>query len=261
MVVLPVRPSLYLAEQLYLAELTSRSHNWLMTRHRRPRLRLRLRIRGWVALLGVALWACGAVAGEKERLAFRAKPAEAYPARDAHEGLIAAAEPFETRQKAKPVFGKPNLAKAGILPVLVVIANTTDKTVRLDDLLVQLLTRDRQKIEPTPAEVVVQRLTGKGKQPRRTVPYPLPRLPGGSRANVVMEVLVHEFNMRLLPPESTASGFFYFEIGSGRDWLSGSKLYLTQLVWAHNSQPLMYFEISLDDALRGRPPSSSGRKP
>ena len=127
MVVLPVRPSLYLAEQLYLAELTSRSRNWLITRHRRPRLRLRLRIRGSVALLGVALSACGAVAGEKERLAFRAKPAEAYPARDAHEGLIAAAEPFETREKAKPVFGKPNLAKAGILPVLVVIANTTDK--------------------------------------------------------------------------------------------------------------------------------------
>ena len=209
----------------------------------------------------MALWTSGAVAGEKERLAFRSQPAEAYPARDTHEGLLVAAEPFETRQKTKPVFGKHNLAKAGILPVLVVIANTTDKTVRLDDLSVQLLTRNRQKIDPTPAGVVVQQLTGKGRKSRRTVPYPLPRLPGSSRAKVAMEVLVHEFNMRLLPPESTASGFFYFEVGRSRDWLRGSKLYLTQLIWAHNAQPLMYFEVSLDDALRDRSPPGSDRKP
>ena len=228
-----------------------------MTRHRRP---VRTVGRG-AALLAAALLACGALAGQKERLMFRPKPADAYPARDAHEGLVVAAEPFETREKTKPVFGKHNLAKAGILPVLVVIANTTDKTVRLDNLSVQLLTRDRQKIEPTPAEVVVQRLKGGRGSSRGRMPFPLPRLPG-SRATVAIEVLIHEFNMRLLPPESTASGFFYFDLGRARGWPPGSSLYLTQLFWAHTAQPLMYFEVSLDDAHNGRPPGSgSHRKP
>ena len=253
MAVRPFRDSLYLAEQLYLAERRSFFHNWLVRRQRARKTSGRqggLRIWGGVAFLGMALLACEAAAGEKERLTFRPKPAEAYPARDTHEGLTVAAEPFETRQKTKPVFGKHKLAEAGILPVLVVIANTTDKTVRLDSFSVQLLTQDRRKIDPTPAGVVVQRLSGKkGKK----LPFPLPRLPGGSRGNAAMEVLVHEFNMRLLPPDSTASGFFYFDIGRNRDWLRGSKLYLTRLFWAHNSQPLMYFEVPLDEALHTRP--------
>lgn len=204
-------------------------------------------------LLALVMLAVLGTADEKEQPGFRPKPAEAYPARDAHEGLIVAAEPFDTREKAKPVFGKHDLAKAGILPVLVVIANTTDKTVRLENLTVQLITRERQKIEPTPAGAVLARLKGKIRYPAGPTPSRIPRLPRG-RDSEAVEVVFHEFSMRLLPPEATASGFFYFDVGRGRDWLPGSKLFVTQLFWAHNGQPLMYFEINLDDALRAAPP-------
>ncbi len=196
-------------------------------------------------------------AGEKERLLFRARSADAYPARDAHEGLIVAAEPFDTREKTRPVFGKADWGKAGILPVLLVMTNNTERAVRLDHLSIQLLTRDRQKIEPTPAGTVVLRLKGKESYPRDPVPSPVPRLPRRSRGGESLEVQIHEFNMRLLPPNSTASGFFYFDLGRGRDRAPGSQVYLTQLYWAHNAQPLMYFEINLDDALGAGPRGGS----
>ncbi len=191
----------------------------------------------------------GAVAGEKQRLLFRARPADAYPARDSHDGVIVAAEPFHSRERIKPVFGKQELLKAGILPVLLVITNNTEKAVRLDDLSVQLITADHQKIQPTPAETVLARLRGRGgAKPQDTGPSPLPRIPRSSGPSG-LEVQVLAFSMRMAPPGSSASGFFYFDLGRRLDLVSGSKVYVTQLFWAHNSQPLMYFEMNLDDAL------------
>ncbi len=200
--------------------------------------------------------------GEKERLLFRSKPAGEYPARDAHEGVVVAADLFDTREKSKAVFGKLDLQKAGILPVLVVITNATDRTVRLDNLEVRLLTADRQKIEPTPAETATLRLKGKGKggDPRDSGRSPFPRLPrGGGGAG--LELQVHEFNMRMAVPNSTISGFFYFDVGRGRAVLAGAKVYLTEMRWAHNAQPLMYFEVNLDDVVRGAPPADAPSAP
>lgn len=205
-------------------------------------------------LLLLALLPGAAGAGQKERLMFRAQPASAYPARDAHEGIVVAADPFDAREKSAPVFGKHDLRKAGILPILLVITNDTDRTVRLDKFRVQFLTRDRQKLEPTPAEAVVQRLTGKAAvafPPDTRSPIPkVPRTP--SRKDGAVEVLAHEFNMRMVPPKSSASGFLYFDVGRNRDWLPGSSVYLTDLIWAHNSQPLLFFEVKLDDALKAK---------
>ena len=189
-------------------------------------------------------------AGQKERLLFRAQPAGAYPAKDAHEGLIVAADPFDTPAKSSAVFGKLDLRRIGILPILLVITNDTNKTVRMDKFSVLLITRDRQKLEPTPGDSVARRLRGKDGLPGDRTPSPLPKIPRrSSRNDTSIEVQVHEFNMRMVLPNSSASGFLYFDVGRSRDWVAGSKVYLTDLVWANNSQPLMYFEVQLDDAL------------
>lgn len=191
-------------------------------------------------------------AGEKERLLFHAQPARAYPARDAHEGLVVAADPFDAPAKSSAPFGKLDFRRAGILPVLVVMANETGRAVRLDRASVQLITRDRQKIEPTPSEEVRRRLGG-GKPVSAAggrSPSPVPRIPGrGSSKDSAIEVQVHEFAMRMVLPNSSASGFFYFEVGRGRDWVAGSKIYITDLYWADTSKPLMFFEVVLDDAI------------
>lgn len=164
--------------------------------------------------------------------------------------MTIAAEPFETRDEIKSVFGKADLQKAGILPVLVVVENKTENTVRLDNLSVQFITATRQKIEPTPANEVLLMLRSK-KAPRDLGPSKWPRI-GGSRGTEHIEVQVHEFSMRMVPAGEKIHGFFYFDVGQGRDRIPGSKVYLTNLLWAHNAQPLLFFEINLDASLRGR---------
>ena len=203
------------------------------------------------------LCAAYAAAGEKERLLFRAQPAETYPAHEAHDGIVIAADPFDSRVRTRTVFGKTDVLRAGFLPLLVVLTNTTDKTVRLDRLVVQLITADRQKIEPTPSGTVMMRARG-GKvtnSPSPSPRSPIPRL--GRSKDQGMELQVHEFNLRMAVPGATISGFFYFDIGAHREAVIGARLYLTDLLWAHNAQPLLYYEIELDKARGGR--QGSGR--
>lgn len=207
---------------------------------------------GRLAVCFVLLVSSASQGGEKERLLFRPQPARSYPARDAHEGLVVAADPFDQADKSSAAFGKQDFRRAGILPVLVVMANETGRTVRLDRLSVQLITRDRQKIEPTPSEEVMRRLRGSKSTslPGDRTPSPIPRIPRRSSSkDSGLEVQIHEFNMRMLLANSNASGFFYFNVGQGRDWVAGSKVYLTGLYWADDSKPLMFFEVNLDDAI------------
>jgi len=198
------------------------------------------------------LLAAAATSGEKERLLFRPGPAETYPARDSHDGITIAADPFHTREKAKQVFGKFDLLKAGYIPVLVVMSNPTDKTVRMEELSVKLVTRDRQTIEPTPGDSVMMYVRGKNRKEPRKMPSPLP-WPGGKPPSG-LEVQVHEFSMRMLPAGGIATGFFYFDLARRPELLHGAKLFISNMTWAHNGQALLFYEVPLDAALAGAPP-------
>lgn len=194
-------------------------------------------------------WVPAARAGDKERLLFKAKPADAYPARDSHEGVTIAAEPFDTPEETKEVFGKNDPLRVGILPILVVIQNNSDRTIKLENLSIRFITRDRQNLEPTPVDVVAARVTGKTDYSRSPVPSPIPKISRAPKTKGI-EVMVHAFNAPIVSAKSNASGFFYFETGRRGDWLSGATLFLNQLIWANDSQPLLYFEIDLSKALK-----------
>jgi hypothetical protein len=199
-----------------------------------------------LCLTALVLGSAGA--SQRDQREFRVKPAESYPARDVHENLVVAAEPYETPDEIKSAFGKDDPYKLGFLPVLVVISNNSAKTVRLDRMKVEFITRERQKVEPTPANDVVLRLRGGGRPP--DIPgQRLPRLPGSKPAgDKGADVLARAFEMRMVPPQATASGFMYFDVGRRRDWLAGAQLYLTGLVWANDGQELMFYEVDLDKA-------------
>jgi len=202
-----------------------------------------------VALLGFALAALSPAAADE--LEFRAKPAEAYAARDSHEGVVVAVEPFDTPELTKPAFGKIDFRKAGIVPVLVVIANNTYRTIRLDEASVRFISGDRQQIEPTPAEDVVRRFGGG--YSRDSGPFPIPRRSSRPlKSRDATEVIAREFVVRMIPPQTSVSGFFYFDLRRARTQLPGGTFFLTDLFWADDSQALMFFEVSFDDALKAR---------
>ena len=155
---------------------------------------------------------------------------------------------FQGRDKIKQAFPKTDLEKLGVLPVLVVIANDNDHALQLDRMQVQLITKDRQPLNPTSGEDVLR--TGRVQRPEltpRPSPFPIPR---GSRANKRQnensEVADREFVAPVVAARSTAQGFFYFRLGKGPDRLAGAKLYLGGIRNAKTGQELLYFEIGLD---------------
>lgn len=208
-------------------------------------------VRFWLVAMVLAVVCLPLAAGEKERLMFQAKPAESYPARDEHEGVIVAVEPFEKAEESKAVFGKNDPGRVGIVPVLLVIANRTDKTLRLDDLKVQFIARTREKVEPIEPDAVMGRMGKKVERGMPGPPSPIPRISVRKDAGA-LEVLVHAFNMRMVPPNGTASGFLYFDLGEGHEWLPGGQLFVNNLRWANSGQELLYFELDMDKSLAAR---------
>lgn len=184
---------------------------------------------------------CAAQGADKEK-PFQPGPVESYPCRLTQEKVTVAAEPFETEAETKTAFGKLNPNRYGILPVLVVIRNDSEATIRLDEMRVEYITATRQRIEATPASEVAK--TDSPSRPRVT-PGPWPgRVPRGTRNSPLRawEIEGRAFVARMLPPGETASGFFYFQAPHR----AGATLYVTGLKEARSGRALFYFEIPLD---------------
>jgi hypothetical protein len=126
----------------------------------------------WIALLSIAV----ASGGDKERLLFKPGPAGSYPFRQTLDKVTVAAAAFRSDADLEPAFGKLNPYRYGILPVLVVIQNDSGKTLALDRLKLELVTVDRDHIDPTPASEV--RYLGGASPPGPVVMGPpIPGLP------------------------------------------------------------------------------------
>ena len=63
-------------------------------------------------------------------------------------------DPYNTQDKQKTAFGKLDLYNFGVLPILVVIENTGDKAIRLDDIKVEYVGPNGNHVEATPAKEV-----------------------------------------------------------------------------------------------------------
>jgi len=147
-------------------------------------------------------------------------------------------DPYVDEDKAKTAFGKLNPYQLGVLPVLVVIQNDSNKTIRLDRIHAVYNGPQGDKVEATPAKDV-RYLRGPN---RPSVPTtPLPKLSKGKNPLNAWEIEGRAFAAKMLPAGQTASGFFYFQTGLKR----GSTIYLSGLADAATNDELFYFEIPL----------------
>ena len=108
-------------------------------------------------------------------------------------------------------FGKLQPNQFGILPVLVVIQNDSDKAIRLDRLKVEYVGPNHDRVEATPAKDVrylrppqrpgaIEGPAGKVKV-LKTKKNPLDE----------WEIEGRAMSAQMLPPGQSASGFFYFQ--------------------------------------------------
>src|SRR3954469_8156105 len=93
------------------------------------------------------------VAADKET-PFKAAPAASYASHQSNAQVTIGADPYVTLEKVKLAFGKVDPNQFGILPVLVVIQNDSDNSIRLDRLKVEYVGADRAHLDAIPAKDV-----------------------------------------------------------------------------------------------------------
>src|SRR5262249_30504870 len=94
-----------------------------------------------------------AFAADKET-PFKPAPAATYQFKQTNAQITIAADPYLSDEKQKQAFGKLRLTDYEISPILVVMQNDSDKSIRLDRMKVSVSGPDRKTIDATPARDV-----------------------------------------------------------------------------------------------------------
>jgi hypothetical protein len=170
---------------------------------------------------------------------FAPAPADSFATKQSQGKVVVAAVPYVTEEELKAAFGKANPYKFGILPVLVVIQNNSDKALRLDLKAEYIDPRDRHIDSIPPQDVAYD-----AKSPQRPStsgsPLPLPKRGKNPLLNS-WEVVGRAFSAKMVPPGESVHGFFYFHT----QLQPNSRLYLNGLSEAQSGNELFYFEIPL----------------
>lgn len=181
-------------------------------------------------------------AADKHSPPFRPAPVSSFAHKQTNAPVTIAVEPYNAAEKEKPVFGKLDLYSFGVLPVLVVMQNDSDKAFRLDSLKVEYIGPNGNHVEATPAPEV-RYLNGPNRPVLIPGPPGLPPIGRGKKNPLnAWEVEGRAFAAKMLPPGQSASGFVYFQTGLQR----GAAIYLSGLSEAASGAGLLYFEIPLD---------------
>ena len=190
--------------------------------------------------LMVFMAAAAVCADKKDDGKFWPGPASSYAARQTNEGVTVAVAAYDTEELAHKAFGKLNPNQYGVLPVLVIIQNDTDKALKLEHVISEYTGSNGRHVEATPSEEV-QTLGGPEKIPtiRSTPVY----IPHKSKKNPLSawEIDGRAFAAKMIPPHESASGFFYFQTTHR----PGSTLYLTGIKHS-NGKDVTFFEVSFD---------------
>jgi hypothetical protein len=190
----------------------------------------------------IVLLSIAATAGDdKDKDRFAPGPVSSYRGAVTMEKIAMAGVPYVSDEQIRTAFGKANPPKYGVLPVLVVIENTTGKALRLD-LQADYLRPDGKHIDATPASDVTF-IGGSGKAPKLPGSNPLP-FPRGAKKGPLntWEIEGRAFTAKLIPVGEKAYGFFYFQT----EFLPGAKLYLTGISDATTGKEFLYFEVPLE---------------
>jgi hypothetical protein len=178
-----------------------------------------------------------AFAADKEPAPFKPAPAATFAHKQTNDGLTVAAELYMSGEKLKAAFGKLVPYQYGVLPVLVVMQNDSDSTIRLENLRVEYVGPHGDRVLATPAKDVRYAVG-----PSRPSATPRP-IPLHTRKNPLdaWEIEGHAFSAAMLPAGNSAFGFFYFETG----WQIGSTIYLTGFTQARSGKELAFVELPL----------------
>ena len=221
---------------------------------------MRLRITIVIVSFWLVFW-LGAALAYGQSSAAPAKTASidpaSLPARDVHQGLLIAADPYTSADRYKAQFGKRTPYDGGILAIEVFFRNDNDLPIRINLKTMQLLVgapgETRQHLDPLSPEEVADRVLAKPRDP--TPHLPIPRIgPPPPRHDKNWEEFAGDVRSAalatdLLPPHATTSGFVYFDIDRHYDWLMNARFDVPDLAFLNNAKPIFFFDIDLAPAV------------
>jgi hypothetical protein len=151
---------------------------------------------------------------------------------------------YDSEDLARSAFGKVNPYQYGILPILVIIQNDTNESLKLDRMGLKYTDYNGQEIDYTPAAEVPYAVEHP-KRPSNPVTLPIPPELLKRHKNPLSgpEIQTRAFAARMLPPHESAYGFFYFQAHHR----PGASLYINGIKQASSGKDLFYFDIPLKD--------------
>jgi hypothetical protein len=186
------------------------------------------------------------------------KDPASLPARDSHDGLLVAVDPWTNAAQYKARFKKHTPMDAGVVALDVYFRNDTDKLIRINVDRIRLIYAppdgDRQKLFPLAPEDVADLVLHPGSAkdpsaPRPRLPIPIPRGPkkghGKEYDELAAALEAAALQTDVIGPHSTEHGFLYFDMGHQFDALRYTRLSIPDLSFVEKNQPLFYFEIDL----------------
>ena len=206
-------------------------------------------------LLAFLLWLAVPTAYGQTSTPARTPPVDpaSLPARDSHQGLLIAADPYTSADRYKEKFGKRTPYEGGIIAIDLFFRNDNDLPIRINLKTIQLLLNvpgySRQRLEPLSTEDVADRVLAKPKDP--TPRFPVPRVGAPPRKHdknweeFAGDVRSAALATDLLPPHATTRGLVYFDIDRHYDWIANGRLEIPDLAFMNDPKPLFFFEIDL----------------
>lgn len=177
-----------------------------------------------------------------------AAQARTYPLHESHddEKVTIAVDPCDTPEKAG-VF-KVHYKGYGIYPVRLVISNDSDKTLMLQDLRIEYVTAQRDKVAPATDADIYRRLVNPSKadnsQPGMKLPFPVGKKKEPINKDVRDEYESAQFLTVPVTPHATNSGYLFFDLMDMDGPHPGAHLYITGI--KAGTQDLFYFDIPMD---------------
>ena len=185
--------------------------------------------------------------------AARQDPA-AWPARDSHQGLLIAADPYITSARSEQKFGKKHPYSVGLLAIDVFLRNDTEAPLRIniDTIELKIATPGhKQRLESLTAEDVAYRIVVPNGPAPRGRRGPIPGVAGGKQKEIAkMKDSLRYLMLQsdLVGPHNTAHGFVIFDIADHFEDTENSTLYIPDVSRYGSGDKLFFFEIDLKPA-------------
>jgi hypothetical protein len=198
-------------------------------------------------VLFVAAFSTLALAGDKGFSPPPATHAKSYPLHETHEdeSVVIALDPYDTAEKTS-IF-RVKYRTLDLLPIRLIISNDGSKPLMLDDLKVEYVTAHRDKLPPATKDDIIRRIARPEKvtqQPTVRLPIPGPRKqPAAVNKDALHEVEEAQFVPVPVTPNSTNSGFLFFDISDIDKPEAGAHLYISGI--RAGTKELFYFDIPL----------------